>query len=161
MSLSEVKTFLDYHIDTHVGLVLCKHSIQRFVEWWAEMKKKIMVIDDNPMILFSVKEGLEGKFDSYTVDGAEGGQQCFELLNEGKIPDIILLDIMMPDMNGWDVYARLQDNEQWKQIPIIFLTAKTDDYSKGFGKLVCECYIEKPFELDELAERIEEVLQKR
>jgi len=120
-----------------------------------------MVIDDNPMILFSVKEGLEGKFDSYAVEGAEGGKQCFELLNEGKIPDLILLDIMMPDMNGWDVYACLQDDEQWKQIPIIFLTAKTDDYSKGFGKLVCEYYIEKPFELDELAKRIEEVLEKK
>lgn len=120
-----------------------------------------MVIDDNPMILFSVKEGLEGKFDSYAVEGVEGGKQCFELLKEGKIPDLILLDIMMPDMNGWDVYACLQDDEQWKQIPIIFLTAKTDDYSKGFGKLVCEYYIEKPFELDELAERIEEVLEKK
>jgi CheY-like chemotaxis protein len=125
------------------------------------MKKKIMVIDDNPMILFSVKEGLEGKFDSYTVESAEGGLRCFELLKEGKIPDLILLDIMMPDMNGWDVYARLQDDEDWKEIPIIFLTAKTDDYSKGFGKLVCEQYIEKPFELDELAERIDEVLEKK
>lgn len=120
-----------------------------------------MVIDDNPMIIFSVKEGLEGKFDSYDVEGAEGGQQCFQLLKEGNLPDLILLDIMMPDMNGWDVYARLQEDEQWKQIPIIFLTAKTDDYSKGFGKLVCECYIEKPFELDDLAKRIEEVLENK
>ncbi len=120
-----------------------------------------MVIDDNPMIIFSVKEGLEGKFDSYDVEGAEGGQQCFQLLKEGNLPDLILLDIMMPDMNGWDVYARLQEDEQWKQIPIIFLTAKTDDYSKGFGKLVCEYYIEKPFELDDLAKRIEEVLENK
>jgi CheY-like chemotaxis protein len=120
-----------------------------------------MVIDDNPMIIFSVKEGLEGKFDSYDVEGAEGGEQCFQLLKEGNLPDLILLDIMMPDMNGWDVYARLQEEEQWKQIPIIFLTAKTDDYSKGFGKLVCEYYIEKPFELDDLAKRIEEVLENK
>jgi len=125
------------------------------------MKKKILVIDDNPMILFSVKEGLEEKFDSYQVDSANGGKECFKLLEDGKIPDLILLDIMMPEINGWDVYARLQENEEWKKIPVVFLTAKTDDYSKGFGKLVSEDYIEKPFELDELAIRIDEVLKKK
>jgi DNA-binding response OmpR family regulator len=125
------------------------------------VKKKILIIDDNPMILFSVKEGLEEKFDTFEVDGAKGGNECFELLNQGKIPDLILLDIMMPGMSGWDVYAQLQENETWKKIPIIFLTAKTDDYSKGFGKLVSEDYVEKPFELDELAQRIEEALDKK
>jgi CheY-like chemotaxis protein len=125
------------------------------------MKKKILVIDDNPMIIFSVKEGLEEKFDSFTVTGANGGKECFELLNNGETPDLILLDIMMPDINGWDVYARLQENPDWKRIPVVFLTAKTDDYSKGFGKLVSEDYIEKPFELDELAKRIEKVFDKK
>ena len=124
------------------------------------MKKKILVIDDNPMILFSVKEGLEEKFDSYNVDSANGGKECFDLLETGQIPDLILLDIMMPEISGWDVYARLQEKEEWKKIPVVFLTAKTDDYSKGFGKLVSEDYIEKPFELDELARRIDEVLEK-
>ena len=113
------------------------------------------------MILFSVKEGLEEKFDSFTVDGAKGGEECFELLKNGEVPDLILLDIMMPGMSGWDVYAKLQENETWNDIPIVFLTAKTDDYSKGFGKLVSEDYIEKPFELDELAERIDEVLGRK
>jgi len=125
------------------------------------MKKKILVIDDNPMILFSVKEGLEEKFDSYNVDSANGGEECFDLLEKGNVPDLILLDIMMPEISGWDVYARLQENEAWKKIPVVFLTAKTDDYSKGFGKLVSEDYIEKPFDLDELARRIDEVLEKK
>lgn len=113
------------------------------------------------MILFSVKEGLEGKYDSFIVEKALGGKECFELLHKGIIPDLILLDIMMPDMNGWDVYARLQEDETWKHIPIVFLTAKTDDYSKGFGKLVCKDYIEKPIEIRELAQRIEEVFEKK
>ncbi|MBS3802296.1 MAG: response regulator, partial [Candidatus Thermoplasmatota archaeon] len=73
------------------------------------MKKKILVIDDNPMILFSVKEGLEEKFDSYNVNSANGCEECFDLLENGKIPDLILLDIMMPEISGWDVYARLQE----------------------------------------------------
>jgi DNA-binding response OmpR family regulator len=125
------------------------------------MKKKILVIDDNPMILFSVKEGLEEKYDSYTVESALGGKECFDLLDDGRIPDLILLDIMMPKMNGWDVYAKLQENETWKKIPIVFLTAKTDDYSKGFGKLVSEDYIEKPFDLEKLEKRINEVFEKK
>ena len=125
------------------------------------MKKKILIVDDNPMILFSVKEGLEGKYDSFSVEKALGGKECFELLNQGNIPDLILLDIMMPDINGWDVYARLQENETWKKIPIVFLTAKTDDYSKGFGKLASKDYIEKPIELEELAKRINEVFEKK
>ncbi len=125
------------------------------------MKKKILVIDDNPMILFSVKEGLEERYDSYTVESALGGKECFDLLADGNIPDLILLDIMMPEMNGWDVYAKLQENETWKKIPIVFLTAKTDDYSKGFGKLVSEDYIEKPFDLEKLEKRINEVFEKK
>lgn len=125
------------------------------------MKKKILIIDDNPMILFSVKEGLEEKYDSFNVEGVKGGNECFDLLNKGNIPDLILLDIMMPGMSGWDVYAKLQENENWKDVPVVFLTAKTDDYSKGFGKLVSEDYIEKPFELEELAKRIGEVLARK
>lgn len=124
-----------------------------------KMKNKILVIDDNPMIILAIKRGLEEEFDSYSVDGVQGGKECFELLKKGKTPDLILLDIMMPEMSGWDVYACLQENETWKKIPIIFLTAKTDDYSTGFGKLVSADYVKKPFSLDDLKERIDEVIK--
>lgn len=125
------------------------------------MKKRILVVDDNPEILFSIKHGLEEKYDEYIIFGADGGRRCFEFLKNEEKPDVILLDIMMPEMNGWDVYARLQENEEWKNIPVVFLTAKTDDYSKGFGKLVCYDYIEKPFILDDLRIRIDEVMKTR
>jgi len=124
------------------------------------MKKKILVIDDNMSIIYSVKEGLERRYEKYEVEGALGGKQGLEVLERGDQPDLILLDIMMPDMNGWDVFATLQENENWKNIPVVFLTAKSDDYSKGLGKIVCKDYIEKPFEVEDLKNRIDAVLMK-
>jgi CheY-like chemotaxis protein len=109
-------------------------------------------------IIYSVKEGLERLYEEYEVKGALGGKQGLELLENGEQPDLILLDIMMPDMNGWDVFATLQEHESWKSIPVVFLTAKSDDYSKGFGKIACEDYIEKPFDVEDLKKRIDIVL---
>lgn len=120
------------------------------------MVKKIMIVDDDRGVIHTVKTGLES-FTDYEVTGAEGGLKCFEILKEGLIPDLILLDIMMPDMKGWEVLNRLRDNPHWKDIPIIFLTAKTDDFSKAFGGSVSEDYIEKPFKLPDLKARIDKV----
>ena len=124
------------------------------------MSKKIMIVDDNPSIIFSVKEGLELIDDSYEIIGAESGEKCLELLKSGNLPDLILLDIMMPGMNGWDLFAELDNNTEWKKIPVVFLTAKTDAYSTGFGKLVSMDYIEKPFDLKDLKKRIDSILEK-
>lgn len=124
------------------------------------MSKKIMIVDDNPSIIFSVKEGLELIDDSFEIIGAESGEKCLELLKSGNLPDLILLDIMMPGMNGWDLFAELDNNTEWKKIPVVFLTAKTDAYSTGFGKLVSMDYIEKPFDLKDLKKRIDSILER-
>ena len=121
-------------------------------------KKKVMIVDDNPDLLYIVKKGLNKE--EFEVARANGGKECFELLNKGNIPDIILLDIMMPEINGWDVFAKLKEKPEWREIPIIFLTAKTDDYSKGFGKLTADDYITKPFEIPVLKGRIEKILNR-
>jgi two-component system alkaline phosphatase synthesis response regulator PhoP len=63
-------------------------------------------------------------------------------------------------MDGWDVFAHLKENPQWREIPIVFLTAKSDEYSRGFGKLSADDYITKPFELSYLKERINRILQR-
>jgi putative two-component system response regulator len=124
------------------------------------MSKKIMIVDDNPSIIFSVKEGLELIDNEYEVIGAENGEKCLDLLKSGNLPDLILLDIMMPGMNGWDLFVELDNNPEWKKIPVVFLTAKTDVYSKGFGKLVSTDYIEKPFDLTDLKNRIDDILKR-
>ncbi|MEM0492977.1 MAG: response regulator [Candidatus Thermoplasmatota archaeon] len=124
------------------------------------MGKKIMVVDDSQIITYTVKEGLEHLDSSYSVIEADSGKKCFELLEKNIIPDIILLDIMMPGMNGWQVYKQLRKNEKWKRIPVAFLTAKTDNFSRGFGKILADAYIEKPFDIKELKERIDKLLEK-
>jgi len=124
------------------------------------MARTIMVVDDEPDILFSVKCGLEDFADEYIVSGAGSGHECFELLKKGQIPDLILLDVMMPEMNGWDVFTKLKETPEWREISIVFLTAKNDPYSKGFGTLLANDFIEKPFEISNLKERIDNVLDR-
>ena len=122
--------------------------------------KKIMMVDDNVDLIHVVKKSLENMEDGYEVISANRGQECFDLLKEGKLPDLILLDIMMPEMNGWDVFAKLKENTEWRKIPIVFLTAKTDSFSKGFGMIPAQDYIEKPFEIADLKKRIDKILGK-
>jgi two-component system, OmpR family, response regulator VicR len=123
--------------------------------------KKIMIVDDEPDIIFSIKYGLENFSEEYKVIGAESGRECFELLKNGQMPDLILLDVMMPEMNGWDVFTKLKEKPEWREIPVVFLTAKTDPYSKGFGKMAATDYIEKPFDASDLKERIDRILKKQ
>ena len=121
--------------------------------------RKIMVVDDDPYQTFTIKKSLERLDDSYEVIQAHGGIECFELLNNDKIPDIILLDIMMPEMNGWVVYKKLKANKDWKEIPIIFITARSDQIAKNAGGFYGEDYIEKPFDMSDLKKRIEKILK--
>ena len=111
-------------------------------------------------IVDMIKEGLECFSDEYELTGAGSGKECFEILKTGEKPDLILLDIMMPKMNGWEVFAKLKENPGWRGIPIVFLTAKTDPYSKGFGKIASDDYIEKPFGIKDLKKRIDRILNK-
>lgn len=122
-------------------------------------EKKIMVVDDNQDLIYSVKRSLGDIAPNFSIIGAGGGKECISLLEDGEIPDLILLDIMMPDIDGWETAAQIKSNASWRSIPLIFLTARTDDLSKGMGKLTAEDYIEKPFDIYDLKKRIQKALQ--
>ena len=122
--------------------------------------KKIMVVDDEPDQIFIVKRILEKSGNEYEVIGANNGKQCFELLQQGQIPDLILLDLMMPGMSGWTVHDRLKKKDSpYNDIPIIFLTGATDEDSKEVGGWFGEDYIEKPVNAEDLKRRIGKVLE--
>ena len=65
----------------------------------------------------------------------------------------------MPEMSGWDVLAKLREESAWKNIPVLFLTAKDDDTSKGLGTITSNGFITKPFEITDLKEKIDKVLR--
>jgi len=123
--------------------------------------KKIMIVDDEQDQVFSIKTGFETEYpEEYEIIGAESGKKCFEILETNILPDLILLDIMMPVMDGWEVFDKLRANQKYKNIPVIFLTARSDGFAANAGSMIADDYIEKPIDIDELKARIEKVLKK-
>ena len=123
------------------------------------MKKRIMIVDDNPDVLFSVKDGLEALDEGLEVLGVISGKECLAKVRAFK-PDLILMDVMMPGMDGWEVVASLKNDKDTADIPIVYLTGKTDELSKSMGSLTALDYIEKPFNTVDLVERINHVIKR-
>ena len=111
----------------------------------------ILVVDDTPENIDILIELLE----DFECQIAINGEDALETAWEGDPPDLILLDIMMPEMDGYEVCKRLRANKKTKDVPVIFLTAKTekDDIVKGF-EVGGQDYITKPFDARELMERV-------
>ncbi|MGF3554994.1 MAG: response regulator [Thermoplasmatota archaeon] len=120
-----------------------------------------MVVDDNIDLIFTVKKIFEELGNQYEIIGANSGKQCFEFLKNNVKPDLILLDIMMPEMTGWEVINQLRDNELWRNIPVVFLTARIDNTAVNAAKFLGEDYIEKPFEKDDLIRRVTRILEQK
>ena len=123
------------------------------------MVKKILLVDDNEDLRYSVIEGLKIIAPGLKIVEADSGRKAMSMLKDAKI-DAILLDIMMPGMDGWDVAAKLKASKTLKNVPLLFLTAKTDEMSRSKGKAIAEDYIEKPVSVKELKRRIEQVVGK-
>ena len=95
------------------------------------MNERILVVDDTPANIQTVAAILKGK--GYQLSVATNGKQALDALTKIR-PDLILLDVMMPELDGFETCQRIKSSEAWRDIPIIFLTAKTDtaDIVKGF-----------------------------
>lgn len=123
-------------------------------------KRKILIIDDEADFCKLVKKNLEliGEFEvSIATDGRAG-----IALAKNQKPDLILLDIMMPRMNGFQVLETLKNDLDVTQVPVIMLTALGDDTSKiKAAGLYDEAYITKPVDADDLKAKIEEVLKRK
>lgn len=121
---------------------------------------KILIVDDNPKYL---QDALP--MYGYNVDVATDGVQALKVLakasSKKELFDLILLDIMMPNMNGWDTLKAIRSNEKTKHIPIIMLTAINEEQKMISGlKIGADDYIVKPFVLPNLLARIEAVLRR-
>lgn len=120
------------------------------------MGKSMLLVDDERDLVFYTKLFLEEK--GYEVTEAYDGQQALEVLETFR-PDLVLLDVTMPRLNGWDVLKRMQEDPEKVNIPVLMLTARSEDADKARGwELGVTWYQTKPFELDELAMVIERIL---
>ena len=126
------------------------------VEMTAPDKRIVYFEDDCDMVeLVRIILSREG----YQVDGIAEGQAGIELIKE-NLPDVILLDLMLPDMDGWEIYRQLKKDPSTAEIPVIVVTAKAQSIDKVLGLEIAKVdeYISKPFRPNDLVERVNMVL---
>ena len=122
------------------------------------MDEKILIVEDEPNIVVPLQFIM--KDNGYDVTVAFSGEEAVDAITESK-PDLILLDIMLPGMDGYELCQMIRQNPDWKGIKIIFLTAlsREADMAKGMA-LDADAYITKPFSIKEVVEKVRNLLQK-
>jgi DNA-binding response OmpR family regulator len=123
-----------------------------------QQTKKIVYVEDELEMIDLVKLILSRK--GYEVIGAAGGREGLDIIQE-MVPDLVLLDLMMPDIEGWDVYQQIRANDATKHIPVIVVTAKAQNIDKVLGLHIAKVndYISKPFSPQDLVASVEKVLE--
>ena len=120
------------------------------------MAKYVLIVDDAPNIVLSLEFLI--KKEGYEVQSVSNGEEAMQAIAE-KTPDLILLDVMMPRKDGYQVCQELRANPSWKNIKIIMLTAKGRDVEREKGlALGADDYITKPFATQEVVEKIRSLL---
>jgi len=120
------------------------------------MAKKILVVDDEVQLVEMVKIRLEAN--GYEVLAAYDGQEALDKTREEK-PDLIVLDLMLPKLDGYKVCRMIKFDDKYKSIPIILFSARAQDSDKEMGVQVgADAYITKPFEPQVLLSKIKELL---
>lgn len=119
--------------------------------------KKILIVDDEQDIVESLKFVLETA--DYTCYCAYNGEDGLRLAKE-IVPDLIILDVMMPKINGYKISRLLKYDKKYKDIPILMVTARSQEEDKLIGEETgADEYITKPFELDEVVKKVEQYLK--
>ncbi|RJX19840.1 MAG: response regulator [Desulfobulbus sp.] len=123
------------------------------------MSRTVLIVDDEPNIVLSIKFLINQQ--GYEVRTAGNGEEALQELRR-QIPDLILLDIMMPKPDGYEVCQLIRSTPEWKDIPVIMLTAKGRDVEKQKGLAMgADDYITKPFATHELVAKVRAVLNER
>jgi two-component system, OmpR family, response regulator VicR len=121
-------------------------------------KKRILCIEDEAEMIDLTRLVLERE--GFEVLGAVGGSRGLEIVKSEK-PDLVLLDLMMPDIDGWEVYRQMKADEELAHIPVIVITAKAQSIDRVLGLQVAKVddYITKPFGPKELLDSIHRILR--
>lgn len=123
-------------------------------------KKHILCIEDEPEMIELMRLVLERE--GFEVTGAVGGEQGLQAMRQTK-PDLILLDLMMPGIDGWEVYRQMRADKELMDIPVVIVTAKAQSIDKVLGLQVAKVadYITKPFGPKDLINSITKVFAKQ
>lgn len=120
----------------------------------------ILCIEDETEMIDLIRIILGRK--GFEVEGATGGEEGLKKIHERK-PDLVLLDLMMPDIDGWEVYQQMKADETTREIPVIVVTAKAQNIDKVLGLQIAKVddYISKPFSPEDLLSSVEKVLERK
>jgi two-component system, OmpR family, response regulator VicR len=120
----------------------------------------ILCVEDEPEMIDLIRLILGRR--GFEVKGATGGVEGLEMIRQDP-PDLVLLDLMMPDMDGWEVYQQMKADEKTKNIPVIVVTAKAQSIDRVLGLHIAKVddYITKPFSPQDLMNSIEKVLSSK
>ena len=133
-------------------------AVKERLDRLADTRTKILVVDDEPDTLIPLTRALEA--DNYAVIGAADGAEALEKVT-AETPDLILLDLMLPKVNGYEVCMKLKEDSLTRHIPIIMLSAKGEIKDKVLGiEIGADDYVTKPFDLLELKTRIRALLRR-
>jgi DNA-binding response OmpR family regulator len=114
--------------------------------------KKILIVDDELSILVPLKFLLEKN--NFSVTLAQSGKDALDQISLSK-PDLILLDIMLPDLDGYEIFQMIRENPEWDSIKVIYLSAKNRDVDIAKGlNLGVDAYVTKPFSNADLVEKV-------
>ena len=119
--------------------------------------KHIVCIEDEPEMIELIRLILSRR--GFDVHGAPGGKEGLEMVREMH-PDLVLLDLMMPEMDGWEVYQQMKADASTRDIPVIVVTARAQNIDKVLGLHIAKVddYISKPFGPQELMDSVEKIL---
>ncbi|MGD9235181.1 MAG: response regulator [Desulfobacterales bacterium] len=121
------------------------------------MSKEILIVEDEPGVVAAIRFLMEQQ--GYRVKVAEKGEDALHLILKNK-PHLVLLDIMLPGMSGWEVCEQIRLNPDYRSVKIAFLTARSDEAEVARGlALGADAYITKPFKNDKLIARVKSLLQ--
>ncbi|CAG1002906.1 Alkaline phosphatase synthesis transcriptional regulatory protein PhoP [Methanosarcinales archaeon] len=135
-----------------------EREVERRIRGFSDVRQKIMIVDDEMATLLPLKRSLEAE--GYIVIEAVNGYEAIEK-SKTELPELIVLDLMLPGIDGFDVCTQLKNDTLTEKIPVIMLTAKDEMRDKVEGlELGADDYVTKPFNLNELKARIRNILKR-
>jgi putative two-component system response regulator len=120
-------------------------------------KKNILLVDDDEFHILAAEDILKNEYEVFSV---RSGKDALDHLLHGPVPNLLLLDILMPDMDGWETFKRIKAISFLKNVPIVFFTSitETTEEKRAFAMGVAD-YIKKPYTPEELLDRVKIIIE--